>query len=302
MDTGTAPDTIRDYRALRETHGVLDLASWGVLRLEGPETRAFLQGLATQDFETGTHARATLFLSEKGRPVALAWVSIAPDGTSASVIADEEGSGALRPHFERFRVMEEVEFAGPEGMPRVVGVAGPDRVATLPALATSLGGLAIEGEPLSFLLLPAAASRPGLPGAVTPDAYEPWRIAVGLPRTAVDINADRIATELSLPGAISLTKGCYVGQEVVARTSNRGQVRRHRVGFRFPWGGEPLPHRTEISVAGSPAGYVTSTAREPGSGDGLGMGFLSTEEAGAAPVHVAQDGRVIPLTVAAWPL
>jgi folate-binding protein YgfZ len=119
----------------------------------------------------------------------------------------------------------------------------------------------------------------------------------------VDFDADRIATELSLPGAISLTKGCYVGQEVVARTSNRGQVRRQRVGFRFEWGGESLPSRTEILSAGSPAGFVTSAAREPGSADGLAMGFLSTDAlSGSAPIHITQGGQIVPIRVAAWPL
>jgi folate-binding protein YgfZ len=119
----------------------------------------------------------------------------------------------------------------------------------------------------------------------------------------VDIDADRIATELSLQGAISMTKGCYVGQEVVARTSNRGQVRRQRVGFRFKWGGEPLPRRSEILVAGAPAGYVTSTAREPGSGEGVGMGFLSTDALSVdPPIQVVQGGRTVPVRIAAWPL
>src|ERR1700741_3135341 len=110
---------IDDYHALRENSGVLDLAGWCLLRLHGPEARAVLQGLSAQDVArvVAPDATMSLFLTEKGRPMALAWVSSATDGATATVIADESARETLRPHFERFRVMEDVEFEGPEGMP-----------------------------------------------------------------------------------------------------------------------------------------------------------------------------------------
>ncbi len=125
-----------DYRALRENAAAIDLPDWTVLRLRGPDARAFLQGMATQDLTPLRRDRAalTFFLTEKGRPVALAWVASsidrgAPAGGAPAeaihVIADEGARDTLRAHFERFRVMEDVEFEGPEGMPRLVGVAGP---------------------------------------------------------------------------------------------------------------------------------------------------------------------------------
>src|SRR5437773_4750731 len=139
--TGTAPD----YRALRESAGAVDLSAWTVLRLRGPDTRAFLQGLASQDLESARPGTAlpSFFLNEKGRPVALAWVEMGEGGSSALVFADEGARSSLRAHFERFRIMEDVEIEGPDGMPPLVGIAGPDRnrilgdmVKTLPALAS----------------------------------------------------------------------------------------------------------------------------------------------------------------------
>ncbi|HEX7078923.1 MAG TPA: glycine cleavage T C-terminal barrel domain-containing protein [Candidatus Eisenbacteria bacterium] len=297
---------VEDYRSLREDGGAIDLAGWGVLRLQGPDARDFLQGTATQDLGRveAPLAATTFFLTEKGRPVALAWVRPDSGEAAAHVIVDEGGRAALRAHFERFRIMEDVEFEGPEGTWRVIGVAGPRRAARLASLLADIpGSIEARAEPLSFLLAPLETAAERLPRFALPEAAEAWRLAVGLPRGGTDFGTDRLATELSLPEALSPGKGCYVGQEVVARTSNRGQVRRHRVGFRFPWPGEALPPGAELRAGGSIVGYVTSSAFEPGTGDGLGMGYLSTEAlAGPAEVHAVHGSETIRLSVAGWPL
>jgi folate-binding protein YgfZ len=281
MGEPTTSDAASDYRTLREKGGAVDLSAWTVLKLRGPDTRAFLQGLATQDLESATPGRPkpTFFLNEKGRPVALAWVEMDEAGSSAWVIADEGARSTLRAHFERFRIMEDVQIDGPEGMPPLIGFAGPD-------------GLSPE-------VLPQAAPS----HFADPASFEAWRLATGIPRTGIDIDLDRIATELIFPEAISLTKGCYVGQEIVARTSNRGQVRRHRVGFRFDWEGRPIPARTELRAGDVAAGYVTSTAPEPGTDQGIGMGYLSVDAQQQQLEVLALEGttprRVRP---APWPL
>src|SRR5882762_1775558 len=79
--TRPAPSSVErlaeEYRALRDAAAAVDLERWTVLRLTGSETREFLQGTATQDFDTPPApgvALRTLFLTEKGRPVAHAWI------------------------------------------------------------------------------------------------------------------------------------------------------------------------------------------------------------------------------------
>jgi folate-binding protein YgfZ len=313
-----------EYRALRSDAAALDLSGWTVLTLRGPDARTFLQGLASQDLSALRPGRAagTLFLTERGRPVCLAWVAAAvdrahPDAAAAAgavpgggpgevfrVIADEGARDALRAHLERFRVMEEVEIEGPRGLPRLVGVAGPERDRILAdAEGVIHGAEPIAAEPLSFLLVPADLPAVSLPSPAGPDAFEAWRLAVGLPRTGGDLDPERIATELSLPDWISPAKGCFVGQEVVARTSGRGQVRRRRFGFRFRWDGAPIPPGTALHTGGPPAGYVTSTAREPGGADGLGMGFLSIDALEGPGEIVAADGaRAVRVHPEPWPL
>lgn len=300
------PTPADDYRALREAAAAFDLERWSALRLAGADTREFLQGTASQDLAQVGPDRAaeTLFLSEKGRPVAHAWVAIDASGAGAWVIADRGSVEALRPHLERFRIMEDVEFDPPDAAPRVAGVAGPERSARLADLAARAAGFtAIAADPLSFLLLPAGTRAPD---AAAPEAVEAWRIATGIPLGGVDFDLDRIATELDLPAAISLTKGCYVGQEVVARTSNRGQVRRKRVGFRFAWPRSAPAPPTPILAEGASAGFITSVARIPGTDQGVGMGYLATDrlesDGSGGPGFLDSAGEAVPIQIKAWPL
>lgn len=290
---------------------LLDFQDWAVLRFTGPDAREFLQGVGTQDVATlrPDAAKPTLFLSERGRPLALAWAVLDREGEGATLFVEPGGREALLPHLDRLRVMEDVAFAGPKGMPRLYGVAGRDRSRVAREWAAVLpGGETIEADPATFLLLPAGAEKPGsvagLPAsAVPPDVGEVWRIAAGIPRAGVDFDQDRIATELSLPQAISLDKGCFVGQEVVARTTHRGAVRRHRIGFRYPGQAGILPRGTELRAGGVSSGFITSTVLEPGTGRGLGMGYLTTE-ALQNPVEVLAIQGIVTthLEVASWPL
>ena len=292
--TARTPEaTAEDYRAFREGEVGVPLAAWTVLRLIGPDTAVFLQGLASQDLPRGS-SRRTYFLTEKGRPLALAWVRVSEDGASAWVVTDEAAKDSLLAHFEKFRVMEEVDFESASGRFMVLGVVG----APSARLAESASGhLRIDAEPLSILLVPQG-DLSGLRTA-DPAVFEPWRIAAGLPRSGVDFDLERIATELDDPDAISLSKGCYVGQEVVARTSNRGQVRRRLIAFRFDGARAPIAPKTPINTSDTTVGFVTSSTREPGSSEGVGMGYVATGAlSGASDLVALQGTTTIPLRLA----
>ena len=296
-----------EYRALRDAAAVVDLTDWTVLALTGPDSREFLQGTATQEFESlppPATATRTLFLTEKGRPVAHAWILAGPEPTSAILISDPGARSSLKAHLERFRVMEDVEIQGPDGMARPFGLAGPERDPLARAIAAKIeGARAVRSEPLSFVLVPPQTSPSLLPPTVDPHAFEAWRIRAGIPYQGIDMDQDRIATELFLPEAISMTKGCYVGQEVVARTANRGKLRRQRIGFRFAWAGEPIPRGAEIRFGAQEAGIVTSTTREPGTREGLGMGYAMPEALASGMDLLAMQGeKSTHLSPGSWPL
>jgi folate-binding protein YgfZ len=293
---------------------LLDFGDWAVVRVSGPDAREFLQGAGTQDIaalEVGA-ALPSLFLTAKGRPIALAW--LAPEeeeGRGFLLLVEPGGAKALPEHLESIRVMEDVEIRSMGG-PAVGGaglfaVAGEGHVARAQGLAgVTSGARALRASPMSFVLRPNAGG-PESGAAIGPfasaEAAEAWRIAEGLPRAGVDFGEDRLATELALENAISLTKGCYVGQEVVARTTHRGAVRRRRVGFRYAADAGALPRGTKLGVGGETAGVLTSSTLEPGTGRGLGMGYLTTEAlANPAEVHAIHESLTTQLEVAPWPL
>jgi folate-binding protein YgfZ len=304
-------------RSMTRPAFLLDFKAWAVLRLTGSDAVEFLQGVGTQDVAEIAPSRAepTLFLTEKGRPVALGWASLdgSASGDGVTLFVEPGGRDALLPHLERLRVMEDVEFVGPNGMPRLYAVGGAGRDATAREWAAALPGAEVlSADPMTFLLLPPGAERPlsaarVLASAWSPETAEIWRLEEGVPRAGVDFDLERIATELSMPEAISTTKGCFVGQEVVARTSNRGAVRRRRVGFRYPAAAGVIPPRAEFYLAGDaargPVGFVTSATVDLQKGRGLGMGYLSTEVGtGGQGVVSVSAGRETPIDIAPWPL
>ena len=281
------------YRALREDAMRIEVPWLTAVRLTGGDTRSFLQGLATQDLERTESGQGaiTFFTTEKGRPIALAWAMVEADD-AAWIVADETEPGALLKHFERFRVMEDVEFA-PSTRP-VLAFAGPNREALL---AREPGAVIIQASPLSFSL----SSEAGTPAA-NPISVEAWRLGSGLARAGIDFGPDRLVTEVGEPEAISDTKGCFVGQEVVARTSNRGQVRRSRTGFRFRWSGDVQAAEVQ-TTDGRAAGILTSVAPEPGTDRGFGMGYLSSDsEIRESPLVLLQGAATAPVDALPWPL
>lgn len=143
----------------------------------------------------------------------------------------------------------------------------------------------------------AAAERAGARRGTEAD-LEPLRIAAGRPRWGAELTPDVIPLEAGLERAISQTKGCYTGQEVIIRILHRGHVNRHLRALTFE-GGAPAPG-TELFEPGveKPRGVVTSAteAQTPA----IGLGYVRREVAPPAELRVgAPDGpaaRVTALT------
>ncbi len=114
--------------------------------------------------------------------------------------------------------------------------------------------------------------------AISEETAEILRVEAGRPRFGQDADETHLADEVGLEAAISTTKGCYVGQEIVARMRTYGRVNKRLVGFRFPDGSLPagallkLPEETEPGKIEQ--GRVTSTVFSPDFGPiGLGYAF-----------------------------
>ena len=145
-------------------------------------------------------------------------------------------------------------------------VWGPDALASVqpvPAERAWVGDDPLVARfPFQFSSLSryvVVGDAPDLPVA-KPAAVQAVRIEVGEPVVGVDLDERTIPQEMGdVAAAVDFTKGCYLGQELVARIDSRGHVNRRLAGLIFS-GTEVPPAGAEVSLAGSPVGSITSTA------------------------------------------
>jgi folate-binding protein YgfZ len=132
-------------------------------------------------------------------------------------------------------------------------------------------------------------------------ALESRRIECGIPRVGLDMGEKVLALEVPVESAISITKGCYLGQEVIARGTARGHVNRRLCGLVFT-GGMPAAGRP-LLCDGHEVGHITSVAHSPALDRPVGLGFVRREhwEAGTE-LAVGGGGAPSVARVAAFPL
>ena len=144
--------------------------------------------------------------------------------------------------------------------------------------------------------LVAAGARPcGM------DALEGRRVEVGVPRNGLDMGAKTLALEVPVEDAISITKGCYLGQEVVARGTARGHVNRRLVPLVLT-GPAPAPDAVLVRD-GKDVGTLTTIARAFGAGTLAALGFVRREHWEAGTELAVRGGHAVTIArVASWPL
>jgi folate-binding protein YgfZ len=277
----STPSPPSDYRAAKENLAHR-FRSTAVIDVEGEDRVAFLQGQLTQDVKTlrPGEARPAAGLTPKGKLIFVARVVSLPDRlrlllTPASRVRTVE-------HLKKYAVFQKVAINDQSDDFLRIGFYGPaaSDLATADARFLLLPG---EHEFSREVLSPADA-RGDLDSwlatlgstAVSDETAEVLRIEAGRPRFGQDAEESHLADEVGLEEAISTTKGCYVGQEIVARMRTYGRVNRRLVGFRFPQGA--IPAGTILRRAGQEGedkiewGRVTSSAVSPVFG-AIGMGY-----------------------------
>ncbi|MBI5545727.1 MAG: aminomethyl transferase family protein [Deltaproteobacteria bacterium] len=309
-------------KALRATCGLLDRSDRGKLRLTGSERASFIHGLVTNDIKSLEPGRGayTAILNPKGHLIADARILVRRDDLLLDVEPGREGS--VREHLEHHLISEDVEVHDITGDFALFSLVGPKAAEALPAalggtrphldehhhadrdgalvIATRLG--ALEGLDLlvpsgrAVCVLQLLLER-GRPLGVVPvglDAVEIARVEAGVPRFSADMDEETIPLEANLSGrAISFTKGCYVGQEVIARASFRGGVRRKLVGLRLAEDAPPPPSGTHLfKTAGDlkPAVELTTALRSPRFGV-IALGYARREYQQPGMELVTAEGR-----------
>ena len=245
--------------------------------VEGPETAAFLHGQISQDVEDLSvgESRLSLLLEPRGRlEVFFRLTRIADE---AFLMDTEPGSGeVLRSSLERFKLRTKAEFSQPDWS--MLALRGPGAAtaapsaagaATLDALWPGLEGVDVVGPELQVP-----------PGADVIDfaEYEDARARFGLPAMGLDVVEGDIPNDTDLlEVAVSFTKGCYRGQELVERIDSRAGGR--RALRRFSSTGS-LSAGDELVVDGSPVGEVRSAvASASGS---VGFALVAADAGGQA--------------------
>jgi folate-binding protein YgfZ len=280
-------DPVREQRALDGTGnpgsaGVVDRSNRGVLRITGQDRLSWLHSLTTQHLEglaPGQGAQA-LILSPTGHVEH--HLMLSDDGTSVWVHVEPGTAGALAEFLESMRFMLRVEVADVSQDYAVLTVLGPGAEGLAAGLdtvpATVIGGpfcttdLIVPRD-----LLPAAAGELVRRGAVMAGiwALEAMRIAARTPRFGLDTDHRTIPHEVGwIEVAVHLNKGCYRGQETVARVHNLGHPPRRLVFLDLDGSVDRLPaHGDPIELDGAVVGFTGSAARHHELGP-IGLGLV----------------------------
>ncbi|CAM3908778.1 folate-binding protein [Nocardiopsis rhodophaea] len=258
-------------RALEDTAGWIDRGNRGVVRVTGPDRLSWLHSLTSQFLDGIAPGTATeaLVMDTKGH--IRFHLSIVEDGTAVWAHTEPGAAADLAEFLDSMRFMLRVEVDDLGDRCRVLTLAGPDREKALEAVADQLRDVPVRrAEDETDLFLPADALVPvaeALTAAgVRPVgmwAYEARRIAEHRPRLGLDTDHRSIPHEMNWIGrAVHLEKGCYPGQETVARVHNLGRPPRRLVMLHLDGTAERLPERgASLELNGRAVGAVGSSAR-----------------------------------------
>jgi folate-binding protein YgfZ len=255
--------------------GLEDLGPAAGFRVVGPDREKWLQGMQSNDLAAAPYggALAAAFLGGKGRLVAFGLLWRRRD--EVIVTTDPDRLEPLRAHLDKLLIMEDCEMQEALGLRRLRYWPSEEPPRSAPEHITG------SVQPLGFeMLLPEAEAQSlleTLRDRPRPDLVEAWRVAIGVPKWGADVDEDSTPVEAGLDPLLSFTKGCYVGQEVVAMATYRGRVAWNLVRLEVP-GAAPAPgsklgegakgrvtSATQVGAMALLLGYVHKELVVPGS-------------------------------------
>jgi folate-binding protein YgfZ len=301
-----SPEFLDQYAALSQKVGDADLSDRTRLAVAGRDRVAFLHSFCTGDIKRLDVGRGceAFITNPQGKTLGHALVFCEPD----RLLLDTSPGHAelLTAHFDKYLISEDVQVVDLTSQRALLLVAGPlapellSRLAGVPApkelLAFSTASIAgcqvavyrVEyAGPASFFVQSADADLAAVKAAILCaggrqcglESVESCRLEAGFPLFGRDIDSDNLPQEVGRDKqAISFTKGCYLGQETVARIDALGHVNRGLVGLRFP-GSELPPAGTLLQADGKDAGHITSSAWSPLLNAPLAMGYVRRMQA-----------------------
>jgi tRNA-modifying protein YgfZ len=284
-----------DYERLREAVGLVDRSARGKLRLTGGEAADYLQGQVTNDVAAltpGTGCYAAL-LNHKGKMLTDMRVLRGED--FIWIDTEPEALHTLIRNVSMYSIGRDVHHEDVTASHAILSLIGPEARAHLDAPppaeehAFTLGehGIYVSTD-LGVDVICAAADAAAVRDAldiepVSEEAAECLRIESGRPRFLYDVGTDTIPQEAGLnERAVSFTKGCYVGQETVARLHYKGKPNRHLRGLRLE---SSVGDGDEIRVGDRVVGQVGTAVLSPAHGP-IALAIVRREAEPGARVSV----------------
>jgi hypothetical protein len=323
------------YGAARTRAGWLDRSQRDRFTVSGPDRARLLHNLTTNDIQglpigRGCEAFVT---SPQGKTLGLVTVHAGPD--QILLRADPGALETIRPHLEKYGVLEDAQLQdiGPETReihllgPRsgeILGALGISVPADSPELAvitaawrdasllvirespagvpgwTLIGPLGVS-EALLEAIGAVADAFPAVP--VPPEVFEALRIEAGTPVQGRDVTPENLPQELDRNDrAISFHKGCYLGQETVARLDALGHVNKILRGLRVRSDTVPDAGSSLVDRSGHTVGKITSVAYSPGWRGPVALGLVRVKHAQAATQLALESNPAILVLVSELPM
>jgi glycine cleavage system T protein len=324
-------DAVREHVAGRTAAALFDASYLGIVEVSGPHRVRFLNGQVTNDLRSLVDGQGTYAATLTPTGKMIADLRVYAVGETFLLVTPALAASTVIEHLRHFRVADRVAFTDLSGRVASLLVQGPASAAVVEA---ALGGPVPPTAPLANvsrrletaevrvcrhaafgedgfeLLCPAPGLEAlydrllevGAPLGLVPagfEALESLRVEAGIPRFGAEMDSATNPLEARLSHAISMTKGCYTGQEVVAKATYIGQVPRLLVGLELPEGREGVAPGAPVRFSEREAGRVTSVAAPPTLGRAVALALVRREAAEPGTRLTVGAGR--PAVVAALP-
>jgi folate-binding protein YgfZ len=303
-----------EYEAVRDGGaGLIDLsATRGRIRVSGSEATTFLNGLITNDVKNLAQNRwmPAVFPTVQGRLIGA--VRVIRGGEPAFLIDTETASHeAVLKTISRFTLAGDFKVSDVTSETALLTVQG-DKAAEIVEKVTGVSNLPDNGVAETNGVTIIRASHTGEDGfdliidaarkaefqkaleaagaqPVGEDTFEILRVEAGIARFGQDMDETSVVPETNLDDAVSYTKGCYVGQEIIVRIKHRGHPAKKLTGLRFETDQQVEPGAIILSKENQEIGRVTSAVVSPKLGS-IGLGYVRYEHLAEGTPIVVGDG------------
>jgi folate-binding protein YgfZ len=284
---------MNSYTSAQQSAVWRNLSHFGRFSFAGADAATLLHHLTTNNIKALKIGDAceTVLINHKGR--VLDWLTVLRRDDDFLVITSPNRRAMLKAHAERFILFrQDVKIADITENTAMRGVFGPQAAAVLPENAAPLATRRLPGGGF-FVLGDAAAAEP----LCDDETYNLLRIEAGLPVTGLELTESINPWEAGLDFAISLHKGCYNGQEVIARLHTYKKIKQGLLGLKL----ERIIPMAQLAAApvklqanGRDAGFITSSVLSPRFG-AIALGFVrgDYQAAGQELLALSPDGEQI---------